>query len=260
MMLKLKSIIFITALFSSNYAFAAGGFTWLSSIAHAIHVEEHVVTFAFVGIIMMVMGLLYRSSVSSAGNALIPDSRISIRNILDAIGGNIYTQCKTIIGEKEGPKYFTFLCCIFMFILMNNLIGIIPGFLPPTENLNTTLALGVLAFVYFNVVGCKEAGTINYLKHFAGPLWYMAVLIFPIEIISTAVRPLSLALRLRGNMYGDHLILGIFSDLVPYLVPIIFLILGMLVSLIQAYVFTILTMVYVGLAVAHHDHDEEHAH
>ena len=101
-------------------------------------------------------------------------------------------------------------------------------------------------------------GVINYLKHFAGPLWYMAILIFPIEILSNFVRPLSLALRLRGNMMGDHMVLAVFSDLVPGIVPIVFLILGMLVSFIQAYVFTCLSMVYISLASAHHDHDEHH--
>ena len=255
-----KFVFILFTLVISNVAFASGGFTWLSHIAHLIHVEEHIVTFAFVGILLLVLGLAYRSSVSSAGNALIPDSGTSLRNIFDSIGGVMYTQCKSIIGEKEGPKYFSFICTIFFLILASNLIGIIPGFLPPTENLNTTLALGAFSFFYFNFMGCKEMGTVNYLKHFAGPVWYMAVLIFPIEILSTCIRPLSLALRLRGNMFGDHLVLGIFSDLVPYVVPVIFLIMGILVSVIQAFVFTILTMVYIGLAVAHHDHDEEHAH
>ena len=88
----------------------------------------------------------------------------------------------------------------------------------------------------------------------------MAVLIFPIEIISTCIRPLSLALRLQGNMFGDHMVLSTFSGLAPLIVPIVFMILGTLVSFIQAYVFTMLSMVYISLATAHHDHGEEHAH
>ena len=88
----------------------------------------------------------------------------------------------------------------------------------------------------------------------------MAILIFPIEIISNLVRPISLALRLDGNMSGDHIVLSVFSSLVPQIIPIVFLLLGILVSFIQAYVFTVLSMVYVGLAVAHHDHGEEAAH
>ena len=108
-------------------------------------------------------------------------------------------------------------------------------------------------------MGVKEQGLVNYLKHFCGPLWYMAFLILPIEIISNLVRPLSLALRLRSNMMGDHMVLSIFSDMAPWIVPIIFMVLGILVSFIQAYVFTILSIVYISLAV-HHDHEEGHAH
>ena len=152
----------------------------------------------------------------------------------------------------------SFVGTIFILILINNLIGLIPGFLPPTDRVNTTLALGVFSFIYYNYIGCKKLGVVNYLKHFAGPLWYMAILIFPIEIISNFVRPVSLALRLRGNMYGDHLVLSVFSEMAPYLIPCVFMVLGILVSFIQAYVFTALSMVYISLASAHHDHDEHH--
>jgi F-type H+-transporting ATPase subunit a len=147
----------------------------------------------------------------------------------------------------------------FITILISNLIGLIPGFLPPTGSLNTTIALGFFSFIYYNIIGCKVQGTFNYIKHFAGPLWYMTVLIFPIEIVSNFIRPISLALRLKSNMEGDHLVLSIFSDLVPYGVPIVFLALGLFVCFIQAYVFTMLSMVYINLVVSHHDHDESHA-
>ena len=93
-----------------------------------------------------------------------------------------------------------------------------------------------------------------------GPVWNLAPLIFVIEIISHCVRPLSLALRLRGNMYGDHLVLSIFSDLVPLGVPVIFLFIGLFVCFVQAFVFSLLSMVYISLATEHHDHDEAEAH
>jgi len=239
---------------------SASGFTFLSQLTGKFHLPEHVLTFALVGLILLITGLVYRSKITTSSNTVIPDKGISLRNIIDSYGEFIYGQCRAVIGEKEAPKYFTFIATLFLFIFLSNFIGLIPGFLPPTENINTTLALGVVSFVYYNIVGCKEVGTINYIKHFCGPLWYMAVLMFPIEIISNFVRPFSLALRLRGNMFGDHLVLGIFSGLVPYVVPILFLILGLLVCLIQAYVFTVLTMVYISLATAHQDHGEEHAH
>jgi len=247
-------------LFFLNSAFANEGFTWISSALHSSHIPlaEHVVTFLLVVVILMAVAFSYRASVAKSNNLIIPDKGITIRNLLEAYGNFILSQCRAIIGEKEGPKYFGFIATTFLVILISNLIGLIPGVLPPTEHLSTTFALGIFSFIYYNYKGCKEVGTLNYLKHFAGPLWYMAILIFPLEILSNFIRPVSLALRLRGNMYGDHLVLSIFSDLVPFCLPIIFMILGILVSIIQAYVFTILSMVYITLATAHQDHGDHH--
>ena len=258
----MKIFIALTALLSSTTAQASGGFTWISQLIHGAHlpVQEHVVTFVLVAVFILILGFLYRSKVIRVSNVVIPDKGITLRNLFEAYGNFIMGQCKAVIGEKEGPKYFGFIATTFLVILLCNLIGLIPGFLPPTEHLSTTLALGMFSFIYYNWKGCQELGTINYLKHFAGPLWYMAILIFPIEILSNLIRPISLALRLRGNMYGDHLVLAIFSDLAPIVVPIIFMVLGILVSFIQAYVFTVLSMVYISLATAHHDHDEHGAH
>jgi F-type H+-transporting ATPase subunit a len=250
---------FLLSIFSFN-VFAGGGFTWASSLIHGLHlpIEEYVLTFVISSLILLIITFVYRSALSASSNSVVPDKGITLRNVVESYGQFIYNQCRTVIGEKEGPEYFSFVATIFIVILINNLIGLIPGFLPPTDKVNTTLALGVFSFLYYNYVGCKKMGVITYLKHFAGPLWYMAVLIFPIEIISNFVRPVSLALRLRGNMYGDHLVLSVFSDMAPLLIPIVFMILGILVSFIQAYVFTALSMVYISLASAHHDHDEHH--
>ena len=255
-MMRIILISFVS-LISQNIS-AASGFNWFSSVSNALHLPGHTVTFIFIGILLSIVGLLYRSKISNVSNVIIPDKGITLRNIVELYGNFIYGQVKSIIGEKEGPKYFSFIASIFILILTCNLIGLVPGFLPPTEYLATTFALGAFSFIYYNYQGCKEQGVWNYLKHFAGPLWYLAFLIFPIEIISNFIRPLSLALRLRSNMMGDHIVLTQFSNLAPILVPIVFMILGILVSLIQAYVFTVLTMVYIQMAVAHHDHDEEH--
>ena len=251
--------LILSSIFSFS-VFAGGGFTWANSLIQSLHLplEEYVLTFVITSLILLIITFLYRSSLTSVNNPIVPDKGISLRNIVESYGQFIYNQCKTVIGEKEGPEYFSFVATIFIVILTNNLIGLIPGFLPPTDKVNTTLALGVFSFLYYNYVGCKKLGVVNYLKHFAGPLWYMAILIFPIEIISNFVRPISLALRLRGNMYGDHLVLSVFSDMAPLIIPIVFMILGLLVSFIQAYVFTALSMVYISLASAHHDHDEHH--
>lgn len=255
-----KISLLLLSILTPTLAFAGGGFTWLGLIANRIHVPEHILTLLLVGLLLVLFGLIYRSKIAKVPNVVIPDKGITFRNLTEVYGQFIYSQCKAVIGEKEAHKYFPFISTIFIVILISNVIGLIPGFLPPTEHLSTTLALGAFSFLYYNIKGCKELGTVNYLAHFAGPLWYMAILIFPIEIISNFIRPISLALRLRGNMYGDHLVLATFSDLAPALVPIVFMLLGLLVSFIQAYVFTVLTMVYISLATAHHDHEEHGAH
>lgn len=243
------------ALLASPSAFAAGGFTWLGGLSHALHVPEYLLTLSLVGIGLTVVGLIYRSQIAKVSDVVIPDNKISVRSLVEAYGQFIYDQCKAVIGEKHAPDYFTFIATVFLVILSCNLIGLVPGFLPPTEYLNTTIALGIFSFIYYNVQGCRKQGTVNYFKHFMGPLLPLAILIFPIEIISNMIRPMSLAFRLRFNMMGDHIILTEASNLIPLLLPIVFMILGMLVSFIQAYVFTMLTMVYIQMAVAHdHDH------
>lgn len=254
-----KPCVALISLLLAQMVQGAEGFTWLGGLSHALHIPEHVLTFAFIGILLLFVGLIYRSKIIQVPDIVHLDEGITFRNIVEFYGQFIYNQCKQIIGEEEAPKYFPFIATIFIVILVCNLIGLIPGFLPPTEHLSTTLALGVFSFIYYNAKGIKEQGFFNYLKHFAGPLWYMAFLIFPIEIISNLVRPFSLALRLKNNMMGDHLVLSEFSKLVPFLVPVVFMAMGILVSLIQAYVFTALTMVYISLAT-HHDHGGEGHH
>jgi F-type H+-transporting ATPase subunit a len=268
--MKIISLIATLIAFKSTPALASGGFTWVTQIGksvgldHALHETpfhhyDHILTFILVLVGLLLTGFYYRAKTKNMEASIIPDKGITYRNVIEWYGSFIYKQVRAVLGEKDAPKYFPFVATIFIIIFLSNMIGLVPGFLPPTESINTTLALGVFSFLYFNIKGCKEAGTLNYLKHFAGPLWYMAVLIFPIEIISTCIRPISLALRLYGNMYGDHMVLSTFSGLAPLLVPIIFMLLGMLVSFIQAYVFIMLSMVYVSLATAHQDHGD-HAH
>jgi F-type H+-transporting ATPase subunit a len=251
----------LIGLFIAQSSFASGGFNFFSEASHATHIPAHTLALIVGSLIMLVTGVVYRAQLSSVKNYIIPDRGISTRNLLEALGQAMYGTAKTVMGEESAKKYFPYVIFVFFFILINNLIGIIPGSMSANQNLNTTLALGIFTFVYFNFQGIRAVGFVNYMKHFAGPMPALALLIFPIEIISVSVRPLSLALRLRGNMDGDHLILGIFSELVPYIVPIPFYAMGIFVGFLQAFVFTLLTMIYIGMATAHHDHgDHEHHH
>ena len=252
----MKYFVFLSMLVASTSALAAGGFTWLNGISHSVNLPEQTVTFLFTSVLFIIGGLIFRIKTKSVEESLVPDKGVSYRNIVEAIGEFIYTLSKNTMGDKAAKDYFPLMMFYFSFIFLNNIIGLVPGFLPPTENFNTGLALGVFIFVYYNWQGIKVQGLVGHIKHFMGPMIYMAPLIFVLEIISHAMRPLTLGLRIRGNMLGDHTVLAIFSDLVPYIVPIPFYILGMFVCFMQAFVFTLLSMVYISMAVEIHDHDD----
>ena len=255
----MKYLISLVLFLASKSALAAGGFTWLHDFSHSLHLKEHVVTFLLTSIIFLVGGLIYRAKTKRIEESVVPDKGITFRNFVEFIGDFIYTLSKNTMGNKDAKTYYPLLIFYFGFIFLNNLIGLIPGFLPPTENFNTGLALGVWIFMYYNAQGIRVQGLWGHIKHFMGPMIYMAPLIFILEVISHAMRPLTLGLRIRGNMLGDHTVLAIFSDLVPYIVPLPFYCLGIFVCFMQAFVFTLLTMIYISMAVETHDH-EEHAH
>jgi F-type H+-transporting ATPase subunit a len=140
-----------------------------------------------------------------------------------------------------------------VFILFSNLIGLVPSLLSPTANIQVTLGCAMVAFTYYHFQGARRQGPIQYLKHFGGPVWWLAPLMFPIEIVSHFGRPLSLSVRLFANIFAGDLIFLIFFGLLPLGVPMVFLGLHTFVSFLQAYIFMLLTMVYLAGAVA-----EEH--
>lgn len=194
---------------------------------------------------------LYRVMKSPDGG-LVPEPKMSYRNFFEVIAENLFVLVENVIGHHDAPIYFPVIGSLFVFIFTSNLIGLIPGFRPPTDDLNTTLALGVFVFIYYNIAGLRAHG-VSYLKHFLGPVLWLAPLMLVIELASHVFRPLSLALRLRGNIMGDHIVLGVFSSLVPYLLPVIFYGLGVFVAFVQAFVFCLMTMVYISLSTSH-DH------
>jgi F-type H+-transporting ATPase subunit a len=158
------------------------------------------------------------------------------------------------MGEKNAKKFFPLIGALWLFILFGNLIGLVPGFVTPNDTLKTNVGLAVMVFLLTHYFGIREHGFINYFKHFLGPSPALAPLIFPIELISHLARPLSLAVRLLGNMMADHKVVMSFFALVPILVPLPFLLLGILICLIQALVFCTLTMVYISMAIEHEEH------
>ncbi len=150
-----------------------------------------------------------------------------------------------------GRHYITFFGTLFIFILLANLIGIVPGFESPTMVAAVPLGLAVATFFYYNLVGFQANGVGKYLAHFAGPMPLLAPLMVPIELISHLARPLSLTIRLFANMYAGEQVTLVFLSLTYFLVPAVFMGLHIFVSFLQAYIFMLLAMMYVAGAVAH---------
>jgi F-type H+-transporting ATPase subunit a len=234
----------------------------------------------FFALLAMVMLVVFawraRTALARANDPVIPSSRLDVKNLAELLVGFVVSQSDAIIGPK-GRKYLPLFGSFFAFILLSNLFGLLPGFSPPTSNLNTTLGLALISFFAYNFFGLREQGT-AYLKHFLGPMTSLpggksalvSLLFIPVLLISTSFflilelashlfRPLSLSLRLFGNMFGDHMVIEVFVELTKLVIPVAFYGLGTLVSVIQAFVFTMLSMIYVTLAVSH-GHEEEHEH
>lgn len=148
----------------------------------------------------------------------------------------------------EGRRFFPLIATIGLFILFSNLIGLVPGFASPTASLNTNAAMALVVFLITHVVGVKIHGT-KYVKQFLGPVWWLIPLMLPIEVISHLTRPLSLSVRLFGNIEGGHIVIAVLLLLVPFLVPLPILLLKVLISCIQTLVFVLLSMMYIAGAM-----------
>jgi F-type H+-transporting ATPase subunit a len=168
------------------------------------------------------------------------------------------------IGPK-GPRYFPLVGTLFIFILLSNYLGLVPGFMAPTSSLNVTLGCALTIWVYYHFQGFKEQGVVNYLKHFAmppgSPAW-MAPLMLIIETISHLARVMSLSLRLFGNIFGEELVILIFFSLMPFVLPLPMMFLALITGGLQAFIFALLSIIYLQGAVAvEHDHEhDEHGH
>ncbi len=158
--------------------------------------------------------------------------------------------CDQIIGRGY-ERFQSFVTCVGLFIVLNNCMGLIPGVVTPTSRPEVPLGIAVLTFLYYNFYGVRVQGPLGYLKLFAGPLWWLAPLLFPIEVISHLARMMSLTIRLYANMLASDLLTLIGFSLIPLAIPVLPLFLHFAVSLIQAFVFMVLAMIYLSMAVAH---------
>jgi F-type H+-transporting ATPase subunit a len=198
--------------------------------------------------------------------SLIVRSRLSVENpgrlqiVLEDFVNGFHSLLDDFVGPK-GRRYLPLIGTMFVLILLSNLAGLVPGLMAPTSNLNVTLGCALTVWVFYHVQGIREQGIVAYLKHFAvppGSPLAMAPLMLIIEIISHLARVMSLTLRLFGNIFGEELVIIILAGLVPFVVPLPMMFLGLLTGTLQALIFVILTMVYLGAAVAVEHHDEAH--
>lgn len=256
--MKIFRKIVVASGLTATPALAEGGIPhfidYYSIILHALHLEPMwipTVGSLFVLLLLTVAGLYFKSSIAADKGDVVPNGRFSLRFLLEGILEFVLNLSKDNCGDQY-RKYFGFLASLFLVILTANLTGLIPGFPPPTVSLDTNLAMGFIVFLVYNYAGIKEHGG-GYIKHFLGPVIFIAPLFFCIELVSHASRPLSLSLRLVGNIYADHSLLGIFTGLSYIIVPAVLMFFGLLVAVVQSLVFTLLSGIYISMAISH-DH------
>lgn len=177
-----------------------------------------------------------------------------VQNFLEMIVEGIRSLISDVIGHGAEKKYLPIIGAFALFIFVGNLFGLFFFLQPPTGALSTTVALALISFVYFNWQGIREHGLLGYLKHFMGPVLWLAPLFFVIEMIGNFARILSLSLRLFMNIYGEHTATGIFAGLAPIVVPWPLMALGLFTALLQSFIFVTLTSVYISLGTAHEEH------
>lgn len=204
--------------------------------------EHHLVVVTYTWFIIATLALF--SFLATRRVSIIPGR---FQNVMEVVVDGIDTFLTDTMGP-EGRKFFPLIATLGIYILTSNLLGLIPGFESPTANLNTTVSLAVVVFAMTHIVGVRVHG-IKYLKQFMGPVWWLTPLMLPIELISHLSRPLSLSVRLFGNIMGEDIVLAVVLLLVPLLVPLPVIVLMIFTSCIQTVVFMLLTMMYIAGAM-----------
>jgi len=223
-------------------------FTFLGAIGG--HGQEWIILSHYALVIAIIV-LLVRAATSKI--QLVPTGS---QNVMEAYITGIIAMGTDSMGEKNARRYLPLIGSLALVIFLSNMMGVIPGFESPTSNINFTAALAIMVFVYYNYVGIKLNGFVNYFKHFMGPMPILAPLMFPIEIISHFSRIISLAFRLFGSVRGDDMFLMVLLMLVPWIVPLPGFFLLTAFGVLQAFIFAMLTYVYIAGSVmmAEEDH------
>ena len=223
------------------------GFTWLGSLG----LPDAIATSLLVATVLILFALAARGRLASATASVEPEDGVTVRNVAETFVEAMHGMAEGVIGHGA-ERYVPLLATLFSFILIANLLGLVPGFSPATSDFNITFGLGLVSFAAYNYHGARAHGA-SYLKQFLGPMLLLAPLMLVVELFSHAFRPISLGIRLYANMFADHQVVSLFTQITKVIVPVIFYLLGAFVSVVQAFVFTMLTAIYIAQAISH-DH------
>jgi F-type H+-transporting ATPase subunit a len=251
----------------------ASGFSWfhlMDAIGHdtllaglGIHHSTYLIVTAWsvVALLIVAAGVarigLERARARQGLERYFPDDRLTPRTLAEVYVTGMYGMMRDVVGDRDAKSFLPLVGGLFLYILTCNVFGVLPGLLPPTDDINNNVGMGITVFLVFNYVGLSR-DPVGYVKHLFGPVWWLAPLLFVVEVLGLMIRPVTLSLRLTANLFGDHTVFGIMSSLVPWFIPVpaLFLAFGLFVSFIQAFVFSLLSTIYIGLSKPH---DEEHA-
>lgn len=201
-------------------------------------------------LIIFFVSVYVRLGIKKRKKAVVPGEKFSLQNVMEVFVEWLLSVLRGIMGERA-DKFFPLIGSLFIFILICNLLGFFPGLKSPTTEITVNLGCALVVFVYYNYVGIRESGFKKYSRQFLGPVIWLAPLFLFVEVVTHLMRPVTLSVRLFGNMMGDHMVYEMFSDIIPIIVPIFFMIIGIFISFIQAFIFSILTAVYIALATEH---------
>ena len=246
---ELEHSLVIVELF--NKVFGKPLATLLSWLGIQVADPDHLVPDYIVMSLIVALVLILLLGLSSRKLSLVPSKR---QSILELIIQTFEGLLVDTIGE-QGKKHLPLIATVGLFILFCNLIGLVPGFMSPTSKLNVTLGCALVVFVYYHFQGIREQGLFKYLKHFAGPVPLLAPLMIPIELISHFSRPVSLSIRLFGNIFAEEVLIVIMASIIPFILPLPFMAIAIFTAVIQSFVFVLLACIYIAGAVAH---EEEH--
>lgn len=242
---ELEHSLFIVELFNKAFGKPLAALLGLLGIkvANPSHLVPDYIVMSL--IVVVVMGLIF--GLASRKLSLVPSKR---QTVLELIVGLFEGLIMDTIGE-QGKKYLPVIGSVGIFVFSSNMLGLIPGLMSPTSKLNVTLGCALVVFTYYHWQGMKAQGVFKYLKTFAGPIPAIAPLMLPIELISHFSRPVSLSLRLFGNIFAEDLLILIMASIIPFFLPLPFMAIAIFTSLIQSFVFVLLSCIYIAGAVSH---------